>query len=76
MFQTQPAEPGPVHDITAARAQALPALYRAAAAGLGVGEVVPGRQGAGVVRAQLDRYGADLQIQRAVQAKRRRGDLC
>jgi integrase len=26
-------------------------------------------------RSMLDRYGADLQIQRAVQAKRRRGDL-
>jgi hypothetical protein len=29
-----PAEPGSIHDITAARAQALPALYRAAALGL------------------------------------------
>lgn len=26
-------------------------------------------------RSMLDRYGADLQVQRAVQAKRRRGDL-
>lgn len=31
---TGPAEPGHVHDITAARACALPALYRAAAAGM------------------------------------------
>ncbi len=31
---TSDAEPGSVHDITAARAHALPALYRAAAAGL------------------------------------------
>jgi hypothetical protein len=29
-----PAEPGPVHDITAARRHALPALYRAAAPGM------------------------------------------
>jgi hypothetical protein len=29
-----PAEPGHVHDITAARAHALPALYRAAALGM------------------------------------------
>jgi DDE superfamily endonuclease len=29
-----PAEPGPVHDITAARRHALPALYRAAALGM------------------------------------------
>ena len=29
-----PAEPGHVHDITAARAHALPALYRAAAPGM------------------------------------------
>jgi hypothetical protein len=26
-------------------------------------------------RSMLDRYGADLRVQRAVQAKRRRGDL-
>jgi len=31
---TSPAEPGHVHDITAARASALPLLYRAAAAGM------------------------------------------
>jgi hypothetical protein len=31
---TSPAEPGHVHDITAAREHALPALYRAAAAGM------------------------------------------
>src|SRR5262245_62977108 len=29
-----PAEPGSVHDLTAARTHALPALYRAAATGL------------------------------------------
>ena len=31
---TGPAEPGSVHDITAARRHALPALYRAAALGM------------------------------------------
>ena len=31
---TSPAEPGHVHDITAARTHALPALYRAAASGM------------------------------------------
>jgi hypothetical protein len=31
---TSPVEPGSTHDITAARAHALPALYRAAAHGL------------------------------------------
>jgi len=52
------AEPGSVHDITAARAHALPALYQAAAAGLptladpgyegaGIGILIPVRQPAG-----------------------------
>jgi DDE superfamily endonuclease len=52
------AEPGSVHDLTAARAHALPALYRAAAAGLpaladpgyegaGIGILIPVRQPAG-----------------------------
>lgn len=52
------AEPGSVHDITAACAHALPALYRAAAAGLptladpgyegaGIGILIPVRQPAG-----------------------------
>ena len=51
------AEPGSVHDITAARAHALPWLYQAAAAGLpaladpgydgaGLGILIPVRQGA------------------------------
>jgi DDE superfamily endonuclease len=51
-------EPGSVHDITAARAHALPALYEAAAAGLpaladpgyegaGIGILIPVRQPAG-----------------------------
>lgn len=51
---TSPAEPGSVHDITAARLHALPALYRAAAGGVktlcdkgytgaGVGVLVPVR---------------------------------
>jgi hypothetical protein len=51
-------EPGSVHDITAARAHALPALYQAAAAGLptladpgyegaGIGILIPVRQPAG-----------------------------
>jgi DDE superfamily endonuclease len=53
-----PAEPGSVHDITAARAHALPALYHAAATGLptladpgydgaGIGIHMPARQPAG-----------------------------
>jgi hypothetical protein len=41
------AEPGSVHDITAARAHALPALYRAAAQGL-VTLADPGYEGAGI----------------------------
>jgi hypothetical protein len=40
-------EPGSVHDITAARAHALPALYRAAAAGLPALDD-PGYEGAGI----------------------------
>jgi hypothetical protein len=42
-----PAEPGSVHDITAARAHALPALYPAAAAGLPA-LADPGYDGAGI----------------------------
>jgi hypothetical protein len=42
-----PAEPGSVHDITAARAHALPALYHAAAAGLPT-LADPGYDGAGI----------------------------
>ena len=41
------AEPGSVHDITAARAHALPALYPAAAAGLPA-LADPGYEGAGI----------------------------
>jgi hypothetical protein len=41
------AEPGSVHDITAARAHALPGLYRAAAAGLPC-LADPGYEGAGI----------------------------
>jgi DDE superfamily endonuclease len=41
------AEPGSVHDITAARRNALPALYLAAAAGL-VSLADPGYEGAGI----------------------------
>jgi DDE superfamily endonuclease len=41
------AEPGSVHDITAARAHALPALYQAAAAGL-PSLADPGYEGAGI----------------------------
>jgi hypothetical protein len=40
-------EPGSVHDITAARAHALPALYRAAATGLPT-LADPGYEGAGI----------------------------
>ena len=42
-----PCEPGSVHDITAARIHALPALYRAAAAGLPT-LADPGYDGAGI----------------------------
>jgi hypothetical protein len=42
-----PAEPGSVHDITAARIHALPALYQAAAAGLPA-QADPGYDGAGI----------------------------
>jgi hypothetical protein len=42
-----PAEPGSVHDITAARLHALPALYRAAADGLPA-LADPGYEGAGI----------------------------
>ena len=42
-----PAEPGSVHDITAARLHALPALYRAASLGLPT-LADPGYQGAGI----------------------------
>jgi hypothetical protein len=42
-----PAEPGSVHDITAARIHALPALYRAAALGMPA-LADPGYQGAGI----------------------------
>ena len=41
------AEPGSAHDITAARAHALPALYRAAATGLPT-LADPGYDGAGI----------------------------
>jgi DDE superfamily endonuclease len=41
------AEPGPVHDLTAARTHALPALYRAAATGLPT-LADPGYDGAGI----------------------------
>ena len=44
---TSPAEPGHVHDITAARAHALPALYQAAATGLPA-LADPGYEGAGL----------------------------
>jgi len=42
-----PVEPGSVHDITAARAHALPALYQAAATGLPT-LADPGYEGAGI----------------------------
>jgi hypothetical protein len=59
-----PAEPGSVHDITAARTHALPALYRAAATGLPT-LADPGYDGAGIgvhipVRQPAD--GRDLDI--------------
>ncbi|HEX6524991.1 MAG TPA: transposase family protein [Streptosporangiaceae bacterium] len=44
---TEPVEPGSVHDLTAARAHALPALYRAAALGMPT-LADSGYQGAGI----------------------------
>lgn len=59
-----PVEPGSVHDITAARLHALPALYRAAAPGLPT-LADPGYQGAGIgikipMRQPEDRCDLDL----------------
>ena len=57
-------EPGPVHDITAARIHALPALYRAAAAGLPA-LADPGYDGAGIgihIPARQPADGRDLDI--------------
>jgi hypothetical protein len=55
-----PAEPGPVHDITAARAHALAALYQAAALGLPA-LADPGYQGAGI-GIQRERVGHHEQV--------------
>jgi DDE superfamily endonuclease len=58
------AEPGSVHDITAARIHALPALYRAAAAGLPA-LADPGDDGAGIgihVPVKQPADGPDLDI--------------
>jgi hypothetical protein len=46
-LQVSDVEPGSVHDITAARRHALPALYRAAADGLPT-LADPGYEGAGI----------------------------
>ena len=63
---TSPAEPGSVHDLTAARAHALPALYRAAAAlempcladtgyqGAGIGILTPVKSPAGNQELDID----------------------
>jgi hypothetical protein len=66
-------EPGSVHDITAGRAHALPALYRAAAAGLptladpgyegaGIGIPIPAKQPAGG-----QQLGVDTRTRNAIQ---------
>jgi hypothetical protein len=58
------AEPGSVHDITAARIHALPALYRAAGAGLPT-LADPGCDGAGIgicIPVKLPADGQDLDI--------------
>ena len=59
-----PAEPGSVHDITAARVHAFPALYRAASLGMPA-LADPGYQGAGIgiktpVKQPEDGRGLDL----------------
>ncbi len=62
---TGPAEPGSVHDLTAARAHALPALYRAAALGMpaladsgyegaGIGILTPVKKPAGNQELDID----------------------
>jgi hypothetical protein len=59
-----PAEPGSVHDITAARIHALPALYRSAALGLPA-LADPGYQGAGIgikIPAKQPEDGRDLDL--------------
>jgi hypothetical protein len=59
-----PAEPGSVHDITAARIHALPALYRAAATGLPT-LADPGYDGAGIgihIPVRQPPHGRDLDI--------------
>jgi hypothetical protein len=59
-----PAEPGSVHDLTAARAHALPALYRAAATGLPA-LADPGYGGAGIgihIPVKQPSSGRDLDI--------------
>jgi hypothetical protein len=58
------AEPGSVHDITAARIHALPALYRAAATGLPA-LADPGYDGAGIgihIPVKQPANGRDLDI--------------
>jgi hypothetical protein len=59
-----PAEPGSVHDITAARIHALPPLYRSAALGLPA-LADPGYQGAGIgikIPAKQPEDGRDLDL--------------
>lgn len=58
--RTSPVEPGSTHDITAARAHALPALYPAAAAGLAT-VTDKGYVGAGL-GIQVPTKGSDLAI--------------
>jgi hypothetical protein len=63
-LRVSPAEPGSVHDITAARIHALPALYRAAALGMPA-LADPGYQGAGIgikIPARQPEDGRDLDI--------------
>jgi len=75
------AEPGSVHDITAGRAHALPALYQAAAAGpptqadpgyegAGIGILIPAKQPAGGQQLDVDTRNA---IQRSLRYLGERG---
>jgi hypothetical protein len=77
------AEPGSVHDITAARAHALPALYRAAAAGLptladsgydgaGTGILIPVKQPAGAGELDVNNRTRNA-IQRSLRSLGERG---
>jgi hypothetical protein len=79
-------EPGSVHDITAARAHALPALYQAAAGGLptladpgyegaGIGILIPVKQPAGGQQLDVDTRTRNA-IQRSLRCLANAGSRC